>query len=153
MTQSGVVINVKPTKVASNLGAHNDNTRRFNSKAMDSSENSKNVGHRGRKTMHGRRQRTPDYSLPRPQSRSMRNWIGNKRRYSSGRSPVSMLLLESVARYADIYNKYINKMSTGDGANNKRQESVSLKGAVKAVLKTAASASPQGLVFTLVSLY
>ena len=126
--------------------------RRFNSKAMDSSENSKNVGHRGRKTMHGRRQRTPDYSLPRPQSRSMRNWIGNKRWYSSGRSPVSILLLESVARYAEIYNKDINKKSTGGGANNKNQESVSLKGAVKAVLKTAASAAPQGLVFTLVSL-
>ena len=29
--------------------------------------------------MHGGRQRTPDYSPPQPQSRLMRNWMGNNK--------------------------------------------------------------------------
>ena len=70
---------------------------------MDFSENSKHLGHRRRKSMHGGEKWTPDYSPPQPQSRSMRNWIGNKRWYSSGISSVSMLFPESVAGYAEIY--------------------------------------------------
>ena len=38
-----------------------------------------------------------------------------------------------VARYAEIHGKGLNKRSTGGGANNKRKESVSLKGNVEAV--------------------
>ena len=53
--QSGAAINGNPTKVVNNLGTHNDNTRRFNYNAMDSSEISKHVGHKGRKTVHGGR--------------------------------------------------------------------------------------------------
>jgi len=131
LTQSGATINGNPTKVASNLGAHNDNTRRRNSNAMDSSENSKHVGHRGRKTIHRGRQQTPDYSPPQPQSWSMRNWIGNKKWYSSGRSSVSIFFSESVARYTEIHSKDLNKKSTSGGSNNKRQESVALKGVVE----------------------
>ena len=77
--QSGAAINGNLTKVASNLCAYNDSTRGINSNDMDSSENSKHVDHRGRKAIHGDRQRTPDYSPPQPQNWSMRNWIGNKR--------------------------------------------------------------------------
>jgi len=40
---------------------------------------------------------------------------------------------ESVARYAEIHGKDLNKRSTGGGATNKRKESVSLKGNVEAV--------------------
>ena len=118
---------------------------------MDSSENSKHVDHRGRKAIHGDRQRTPDYSPPPPHSRSMRNWIGKKGGTSGGPS-VSMPLPESVARYAEIHGKDLNKRSTGGGANNKRQESVSLKGDVGAVLQAAASTAAQGSVSTRVSL-
>ena len=46
-------INGNPTKVASNSDVNNNNTRRLNYNAMDSSENSKHVGHRRRKSMHG----------------------------------------------------------------------------------------------------
>ena len=119
MKQSGATINGNPTNITSNLGAHNDNTRRLNFYDMDSNENSKNVGHRGRKTIHGGRQRTPNYLPPQPQSRPMRNWIANKRWYSNGRSSVSMLLPESVARYTEMYNTDLNRKSTGGGANNK----------------------------------
>ena len=77
--QSGAAINGNLTKVARNLGAHNDNTRRFNSNAINFSENSNYVGHRGREIMHGGRQRTSGYSPPQPQRRSIRNWIGNKK--------------------------------------------------------------------------
>ena len=149
--QSGAAINGNPTKGASNSNAHNDNTGRLNSNAMDSSENSSHAGHRGRSTMHGGRQRTPDYSPPPPHSRSMRNWIGKKGGTSGGPS-VSMPLPESVARYAEIHGKDLNKRSTGGGANNKRQESVSLKGDVGAVLQAAAAAAAQGSVSARVSL-
>ena len=87
---------------------------------MDSNENSKNVGFRGGKPIHGGRQRTTDYFYPQPQNRSMRNWIGNKNWYSSGRSSVSILLPESVTKYVEEHSKYLNKRSTDDGANNKR---------------------------------
>ena len=63
-----------------------------------------------------------------------------------------MLLPENVARCAKIYSKDLNKKSTGGGANNKRQESVSLKGDAEVVLQTAASAAAQGFVSIIVSL-
>ena len=63
-----------------------------------------------------------------------------------------MLLPENVARCAKIYSKDLNKKSTGGGANNKRQESVSLKGDVEAVLQTAVSATVQNFISTLVLL-
>ena len=44
--QSGAAFDENPTKVANNLGAHNDNTRRLNPDAIYSSENSNYVGHR-----------------------------------------------------------------------------------------------------------
>ena len=54
-------LNRNPTKVASNLDAHNDNTRRLNYNAIYSSENNNYVGHRGG-GVHEGRQGTPDYS-------------------------------------------------------------------------------------------
>ena len=82
----------------------------------------------------------------------MRTSVGNKRLYCSGRSSVSMLLPESVVRYTEIYSKDLNKKSTGGGANDKRKESVSLKGDVEVMLQTVASAAAQDVASTLVSL-
>ena len=55
MKQSGATIDGNPTKVASNLGAYNDNTRRIHSNATYSSGNSNHLYHKGRKTMLGRK--------------------------------------------------------------------------------------------------
>ena len=63
-----------------------------------------------------------------------------------------MPLSENVARYVEVHSKDLNKRITGGGANNKRQESVSLKGDVEAVLQTAVSAAVQNFISTLVLL-
>ena len=51
-----------------------------------------------------------------------------------------------MAKYAESHNENLNKINTNDSSNNKRQESVSLKGNVEAVLQAVASAAAKGSV-------
>ena len=126
-------------------GVHNDNTRRLNFDAMESIENSKHVGHRGRRQF---MERDSEHLIILPHNHKVDQCvIGQVIKDGT----LVEGLPESVVRYGEMHSKDLNKKSTDGDANNKRKVSVSLKDDVETVLQTAASAVAQGFVSTLVS--